>query len=57
MLINFKPRSLEILKNYDRQRLQADITAGICVGIVALPLAMAFAIASGLPPSAGLLTI
>ncbi|QBC42405.1 SulP family inorganic anion transporter [Iodobacter fluviatilis] len=56
MLINFKPRSLEIFKNYDRQRLQADITAGICVGIVALPLAMAFAIASGLPPSAGLST-
>lgn len=56
MLTRFHPRSLEILSDYSRSRLLADISAGICVGVVALPLAMAFAIASGLPPAAGLTT-
>ena len=41
---------------YDRHKLALDVSAGITVGIVALPLAMAFAIASGLPPQAGLFT-
>jgi len=44
------------MRGYDRQRALADIGAGITVGIVALPLAMAFAIASGLKPEQGLIT-
>jgi len=50
----FRPRLLSSLQSYDRRRLAADIGAGLTVGIVALPLAMAFAIASGLKPEAGL---
>jgi SulP family sulfate permease len=53
---SFKPRILEIFRNYSRSDLQADIIAGITVGVVALPLAMAFAIASGVPPQAGIFT-
>lgn len=56
MLTRFQPRSLDLFNQYDKHRLLADITAGISVGIVALPLAMAFAIASGLTPAAGLST-
>jgi SulP family sulfate permease len=52
----FRPRLLSSLQGYDRRRLAADIGAGVTVGIVALPLAMAFAIASGLKPEAGLVT-
>ncbi len=52
----FRPRLLECLKNYDRHALAADVGAGITVGVIALPLAMAFAIASGLKPEAGLFT-
>ena len=52
----FRPRLLSSLQGYDHRRLAADIGAGITVGIVALPLAMAFAIASGLKPEAGLVT-
>jgi sulfate permease, SulP family len=52
----FRPRLLDSLPGYDRRRLAADIGAGITVGIVALPLAMAFAIASGVKPEAGLFT-
>ncbi|MBU3725046.1 MAG: STAS domain-containing protein [Burkholderiaceae bacterium] len=52
----FRPRLLDHLGGYSRQDLTHDISAGITVGIVALPLAMAFAIASGLPPQAGLFT-
>jgi SulP family sulfate permease len=48
------PRLVTCLKTYDRRTLLADITAGITVGLVALPLAMAFAIASGLSPQAGI---
>jgi SulP family sulfate permease len=44
------------LKGYTREQLGADVAAGITVGVVALPLAMAFAIASGLKPEAGLFT-
>ena len=50
----FRPRLLDALKGYTRARWFADLGAGITVGIVALPLAMAFAIASGLKPQAGL---
>ncbi|MFM8766329.1 MAG: SulP family inorganic anion transporter [Rubrivivax sp.] len=52
----FRPRLLSSLQGYDRRRLGADIGAGVTVGIVALPLAMAFAIASGVKPEAGLFT-
>ncbi len=52
----FRPRLLDSLQGYNRQRLSQDIGAGLTVGVVALPLAMAFAIASGLKPEAGLFT-
>ena len=52
----FRPRLLDALKGYNRQRFGADLGAGLTVGIVALPLAMAFAIASGVKPEAGIFT-
>ena len=54
--LRFRPRLLDDIAGYDRHKLVLDISAGVTVGIVALPLAMAFAIASGLPPQAGLFT-
>jgi len=55
-LARFRPRLLQDLRDYNRQKLVLDVGAGATVGIVALPLAMAFAIASGLQPEAGLWT-
>jgi sulfate permease, SulP family len=52
----FRPRLLDSLRSYDRHRFLTDVGAGVTVGIVALPLAMAFAIASGLKPEQGLIT-
>jgi SulP family sulfate permease len=52
----FKPKLVDALVGYTRQRFYQDVGAGITVGVVALPLAMAFAIASGLKPEAGLFT-
>nr|WP_294886855.1 SulP family inorganic anion transporter [uncultured Limnobacter sp.] len=52
----FKPRIVESLQGYNFQRFLKDLGAGITVGVVALPLAMAFAIASGLEPQTGLFT-
>ncbi|SCK29895.1 SulP family inorganic anion transporter [Vogesella sp. LIG4] len=52
----FRPRLLDSLQHYSRALLRQDLMAGITVGIVALPLAMAFAIASGVPPQAGIFT-
>ena len=52
----FRPRLLDALRGYNHSRALADLGAGATVGVVALPLAMAFAIASGLPPQAGLWT-
>jgi SulP family sulfate permease len=52
----FRPRLLETLKNYSTAAFLTDLTAGFTVGIVALPLAMAFAIASGVKPEAGIFT-
>lgn len=52
----FKPRIFESLQGYNSQRFLKDLGAGITVGVVALPLAMAFAIASGLEPQTGLFT-
>src|SRR3989441_4457949 len=48
------PKSIILLRNYDRHKFLSDLVAGVTVGLVALPLAMAFAIASGVPPQAGL---
>ena len=56
MAFSFRPRSLDMLRSYSSSRWLADLGAGVTVGIVALPLAMAFAIASGLKPEAGLWT-
>ncbi|MDE5958227.1 MAG: sulfate permease [Muribaculaceae bacterium] len=54
--LDFKPASLQTLKQYSFSRFKSDLIAGIVVGIVALPLAIAFAIASGVNPSVGLIT-
>ncbi len=55
-LAPFRPRLLSAVQGYQREKFFKDLGAGITVGIVALPLAMAFAIASGLNPEAGLWT-
>ena len=55
-LHTFRPRAIDALRGYSKSRLLSDLGAGVTVGVVALPLAMAFAIASGLPPQAGLWT-
>ena len=52
----FKPKLFDTLKNYTRQQFGKDLMAGLIVGIVALPLAIAFAIASGVSPEKGLYT-
>jgi SulP family sulfate permease len=52
----FRPKLLDCLHGYNRERFSQDVGAGLTVGVVALPLAMAFAIASGLKPEAGLFT-
>lgn len=52
----FKPKIFDTLKNYNRQQFGKDVMAGLIVGIVALPLAIAFAIASGVSPEKGLYT-
>jgi len=54
--LSFQPKLQECLATYSRSDFKADFVAGITVGIVALPLAMAFAIASGVPPQAGIIT-
>jgi SulP family sulfate permease len=50
------PKLVTTLKGYSRDQLARDLTAGVIVGIVALPLAIAFAIASGVSPERGLYT-
>lgn len=52
----FKPKLFDTLKGYNRQQFSKDLIAGLIVGIVALPLAIAFAIASGVSPEKGLYT-
>jgi SulP family sulfate permease len=54
--IPFRPRLFETLKGYSTKEFVPDLIAGVTVGIVALPLAMAFAIASGVKPEAGIFT-
>jgi len=51
-----KPKLFTTLKNYSRKQFTSDLTAGVIVGIVALPLAIAFGIASGVTPDKGLIT-
>ena len=55
-LHRFRPRLLSVLSDYSRPRFIADLGAGLTVGIVALPLAIAFAIASGVKPEQGIFT-
>ena len=50
------PQSVIALRSYDLKTFGSDLVAGLTVGLVALPLAMAFAISSGVPPQAGLYT-
>jgi SulP family sulfate permease len=52
----FRPKIIDTLKNYNRQQFNRDLMAGLIVGLVALPLAIAFAIASGVSPEKGLYT-
>src|SRR5262245_62907111 len=51
---SFLPKSILSLRNYSLRTFGADLVAGVTVGLVALPLAMAFAMSSGLPPQTGL---
>ena len=52
----FVPKSITTLKSYNRAQFTSDLNAGVIVGVVALPLAIAFAIASGVTPDRGLYT-
>jgi sulfate permease, SulP family len=55
-MFQFKPRLVTELEHYSRDKFRADFFAGVTVGIIAVPLAMAFAIASGVSPEQGLVT-
>ncbi len=54
--LEFKPKLFSTLKAYNRKQFTTDLLAGIIVGIVALPLAIAFGIASGVTPEKGIIT-
>ena len=54
--IDFQPVLFDTLKNYSKEKFFTDLMAGIIVGIVALPLAIAFGIASVVSPEQGLIT-
>jgi SulP family sulfate permease len=56
MKFSFHPKLLDTLPGYSRTELLQDVSSGITVGVLALPLAMAFAIASGMSPAAGIWT-
>ncbi|NMF97573.1 sulfate permease [Aromatoleum toluolicum] len=56
MVISFRPKLFDTLPGYGRGHFGQDLSAGITVGVLALPLAMAFAIASGMSPTAGIWT-
>ena len=53
---NFKPKFFETIQHYSKSLFASDLMAGVIVGIVALPLAIAFAIASGVSPEKGIIT-
>lgn len=52
----FRPKIFTVLQDYSKKQFTSDLLAGIVVGIVALPLAIAFAVASGVSPEKGLIT-
>ena len=54
--LDFRPKMVSAIRNYNKQTFMADLMAGIIVGIVALPLAIAFGIASGVSPEKGIIT-
>ncbi len=54
--MSFSPKLFTSLKHYNKEKFYADLMAGVIVGIVALPLAIAFGIASGVTPEKGLIT-
>ena len=54
--LEFKPQFFATLKHYSKKQFTTDLLAGIIVGIVALPLAIAFGIASGVTPEKGIIT-
>ena len=56
MKISFHPKLLDTLPGYGKLQFTHDVSAGLTVGVLALPLAMAFAIASGMSPTAGIWT-
>lgn len=53
---DFHPALVAVMKGYSFSKFKQDLTAGLVVGIIAIPLAIAFAIASGVTPSVGLVT-
>ena len=55
-LARFRPYLMRSLRTYDRAHFTRDVSAGLTVGVVALPLAMAFGIASGVKPEQGIFT-
>ncbi|MDX9749192.1 MAG: SulP family inorganic anion transporter, partial [Paludibacter sp.] len=54
--MHFQPKLFETLSSYNKELFFKDLMAGVIVGIVALPLAIAFGIASGVSPEQGLYT-
>ena len=54
--LEFQPKLVSSLRNYNKKTFMSDLMAGIIVGIVALPLAIAFGIASGVTPEKGIIT-
>lgn len=55
-LLNFRPKLIDSIRNYNKDMFMADLMSGLIVGIVALPLAIAFGIASGVTPEKGIIT-
>lgn len=55
-LKDFQPTLFQTLKNYNKEKFLADLMSGLIVGVVALPLAIAFGIASGVTPEKGIFT-
>jgi SulP family sulfate permease len=55
-LKDFQPTLFQTFKNYNREKFLADLMSGLIVGVVALPLAIAFGIASGVTPEKGIFT-
>jgi sulfate permease, SulP family len=56
LISEFRPKIFTTLKEYNRKTFVSDLVAGLIVGVVALPLSIAFAIASGVSPERGLIT-